>query len=500
MLFMSALSFQLDAEELYPLTHGALNLSYETLTLPGSESLGLAGMGMVVDLNSRVVPGWYGGLSAYGAMTGQRGGFFTGGFASGLSIPVRKEITLNAGLFVGGGGGGAAPQGGGLMLRPHIGLDYQWVDWRWGLQWSRVRFPNGAIDSEQWSLSLIRPLQFHLASTWLVDDKISRPRDRAAVSTSSRRGLSINQWSYYPCANTRNTSGDVTTTPMRLLGFSLDLEHTQNHYRSLQTAGALAGSADGYAEVLWGNSWRYEITGSLSWHVALALGAGGGGSVATGGGLLGRATIAFEYDVDNVVQVALTLGHIAAPQGDFSAEVIGMQLAYHYAVPTILDDVSPSLYQPQHWRVRGVYQSYRPYGDTRRKGQATIDRRRIDLLGSKIDLMLSPDIYITGQALGAFSGGAGGYAVGQFGLGWRYSLTRSLHANSELLLGVGGGGGLDVGGGQLVQAMVGLELDLGDRFSLIVSAGGVEAAGGSLRARVVDLAVAYRLSSPIMKE
>jgi len=486
------------ARELFPAHNGALSLGYETLALAADERMGLAGMSFLLHQAVKQDLQAYGGLAAYGAMSGHRGGFFTGGFSAGILLPLRGRLSLDTGLFVGGGGGGAAPQGGGLMLRPHLGLDYQLADWRWGLQWSRVRFPNGAIDSEQISLKLTRPLQFRFAGGWLEQKPAVNPvvaQERS--QRSSLRRLSVNQWSYFPRSGTRDTSGTITGTPMRLLGFSIDLELGRKHFLSLQTAGAMAGNADGYAEVLWAYGRSYDLSEQLSWRAALALGAGGGGSVATGGGLLGRATLALDYSLNTSWQTLLILGHVVAPQGDFSADVIGLQLAYHYAVPT--ENTAAHFNHPQHWRLRGAWQTCRPYGDSHRKGQASVDRRRVDLVGSKIDLMLTPTIYVSGQALGAYAGGAGGYAVGQFGLGWRFPVSGSLHANSELLFGAGGGGGLDVGGGQLVQAMVGLEMELDDRFSLIVSAGEVVAMDGSLRAGVVNVAVGYRLSLPVIR-
>jgi len=300
----------------------------------------------------------------------------------------------------------------------------------------------------------------------------------------------MNQWNYYPLVDGRSTG-------MRLLGISIDFQQHPHRYLSLQTAGAVAGNVDGYAEVLWAYGVNDDWSKRLSWRAALALGAGGGGAVATGGGLLGRATAALEYRLSETLQAAMALGYVTAPQGDFRARVAGVQLAYQYAVPPVTGSIDWTAYRPQHWRVRGIWQSYQPYGDSRRKGQTVADRRRLDLVGSKFDWMLSDQVYASGQALGAYDGGAGGYAVGEFGLGWRYPLAMNWHANSELLLGVGGGGGLDVGGGLLLQGMVGLEWTLNDHLGVIVSAGELEATQGTLQAHVVDLALAYRFSTPV---
>jgi len=493
------------AQELFPAHNGSLSLGYETLTLPADERMGLAGMSFLLQHTVNQSLQTYGGLTAYGAMSGRRGGFFTGGFSGGLRLPIVARLSADAGLFVGGGGGGAAPQGGGLMLRPHAGIDVELNEWRWGLQWSRVRFPNGNIDSDQWSLSLTRPLQFHMQAGW--PDETQQPATATSPSrhyASATRRLSMNEWNYYPLDNSRDT-GDNPAKTMRLLGVAIEFQRQQrpHHYLSLQTAGAWDGNADGYAEVLWAYGGRYALSQRLVWRAELALGAGGGGAVATGGGLLGRVTTALDYAINDTLQTTLLLGRVTAPQGDFSADVFGLQLAYRYGVPMFSNNINThDRNRPgigiQRWRLRGAYQAY---DGSRRKDQGNADERGVDLLGSKIDLMLSRDLYITGQALSACDGGAGGYAVGQFGAGWRHALGRTLYANTELLLGAAGGGGIDVGGGLLMQAMVGIEktLDASKRFSLILSAGRLASTEGALQTNVVDAAIAWRLSSPVIK-
>ena len=97
-------SLCIQAAEPYPLKQGLLLFGYETLTLPAAETMGLAGMGLLFDLERNRMSRWYGGLSVYGAIDGQRGGFFTGGLSSGLTVPITAGIAADAGLFIGGGG------------------------------------------------------------------------------------------------------------------------------------------------------------------------------------------------------------------------------------------------------------------------------------------------------------------------------------------------------------------------------------------------------------
>ena len=112
-----------------------LRFSFEEIDMPDEgEQMGLYSIGAYDRLN----PWLYGGVTLYGAATGRRGGFFTGGYTLGLESELVDNFILDAGYYVGAGGGGSAAQGGGLMLRPHIGVKY---DFGWtavGLNYTYV--------------------------------------------------------------------------------------------------------------------------------------------------------------------------------------------------------------------------------------------------------------------------------------------------------------------------------------------------------------------------
>ena len=114
-----------------------LRFSFEEIDMPDNgERMGLYSIGAYDKLN----PWLYGGVTLYGAATGRRGGFFTGGYALGFEHELKDNWILDAGGYVGAGGGSAAAQGGGLMIRPHIGLKY---DFSWsvlGLNYTYVDF------------------------------------------------------------------------------------------------------------------------------------------------------------------------------------------------------------------------------------------------------------------------------------------------------------------------------------------------------------------------
>ena len=486
----------ISADEFLSSMDGKLRLSHESLAISRQEQMGLVGMSTLLELGDH----GYSGLSAFGAISGQRGGFFTGGFSSGLTIPVYHQLSIDTGLFIGGGGGGAAPQGGGLMFRAHAGVEYTMNNWHWGLQWSRIQFPNGAIDSTQLAATLSRSVTFNLSSGW-ASDHTDRQQPLVESNSHPHRRLALTQSHYFPTHNVRDTTGTLTGEPIRLLGFTIDfiqpMQAGLHPIYSLQTAGALSGESDGYAEVLWAFGYRYRWDETFSGQTTLALGAGGGGRVASGGGLLSRLASSFTYSANKVFQYSLVLGYVEAPQGDFRAEMAGFEIAYAYGIPGDPGSYSYTLVRHQHWRVSAVQQTYI---SVQRKSNMNQAEDRVELVGNKIDWMLSEHFYISGSAMAAYSGSAGGYATGQFGVGWQRSVTSQLAGNVELLAGAGGGGGIAVSGGALLQAQAGLEwlLDKKRHFSLMASYGHVQATKGGLNSPLLNFSLAWRLSSKML--
>jgi hypothetical protein len=90
----------------------------------------------------------YWGGSAFGAMFGQRGGWFVGGFNAGLSGSFAENWIYDLWGFYGGGGGGAAPQGGGMMGKISLGIGYRFLPGFEGiLDIGYNHYFNGAISS-----------------------------------------------------------------------------------------------------------------------------------------------------------------------------------------------------------------------------------------------------------------------------------------------------------------------------------------------------------------
>jgi len=231
-----------------------LRMSYEVLDIGPSETMGLMGVHYLVNVH----PDWYLGASGFGAVAGERGGFFTGGFTVGSGKRFASKWLLDAGLFVGGGGGGSAPQGGGMMLRPHLGISRDVGSVMLGAGVSYVKFPNGGIDSTQLNLSLGIPFDVHYGRASDVGK---------TVHSNDLFGLQLQQaeWlatagEYHPTDKAQTTSGAAMTSPLKRVGFEYRRHLDAHRYFFVETAGAMGGQSDGYAELLggWGIAFRCE--------------------------------------------------------------------------------------------------------------------------------------------------------------------------------------------------------------------------------------------------
>ncbi|NIQ94864.1 MAG: hypothetical protein GWO11_03910 [Desulfuromonadales bacterium] len=109
------------------------------------------------------------------------------------------------------------------------------------------------------------------------------------------------------------------------------------------------------------------------------------------------------------------------------------------------------------------------------------------------------NFYFVGQAAGAYEGDAGGYASGLVGPGYQWNLSPgSVFAfRSEILLGAGGGGGLDVGGGMVVQPAVGLSYCPTSSVSAGLTLGHIFAPDGNLDSHLIGLHVSTPFILPV---
>lgn len=465
-----------------------LRATYEVLDMGASETMGLGGVHYLVNLH----PDWYVGASGFGALGGERGGFFTGGFTVGTGRRIASKWLLDGGLFVGGGGGGSAAQGGGLMVRPHVGLSRAVGSVMLGAGVSHVKFPNGGIDSTQLSLSVGIPFDAYYGRARdagrLVysGDLVGRKQQRAEWLVTA--GV------YRPAGDTETTEGEAMSSSLKRVGFEYRQHLDPHRYFFVETAGAVGGEADGFAEILGGLGYRIPLGRRTHLSASLAAGGAGGGRVDTGGGLVAKMRAGLDFDLTPALKLALEGGRIESV-GSFSADFYGLSLGYRLG--EIGMGEAGQVWQGgkvrlAKWRLLGTHHT--SVSAARKDGRA----QDLSLVGLKIEKFVADTFYLTGQAHGAYTGDAGGYAVGLIGAGWEIPLREDgrLSFNAEFAAGAAGGGGVDVEGGAVFQPQVGLTWRLDQHLGVRVEAGRVKALDGKLDSKVVGAGLMYEFSRP----
>lgn len=467
-----------------------IRLTYETLRLPQGESMGLVGMNYQVGVGSF----GYGGAAVYGAASGERGGFFVGGFEGGVRYPFLFGFEAEAGVFAGGGGGGAAPQGGGLMLRPHVGLSYGTQTLRAGVQLSRVAFPNGDIGSTQAAALVDVPFEsFRLDGDYrggLSGSGISEALGRTLRVAGGGFGIEAQ---HYEIAGDVRTTGGAAQEPFETVGVRYARTLGGGLSWHLSGAGALGGNSDGYAEIYAGAGWRKPLFETpLSLMAEVSAGMAGGGRVDTGGGAMLRGSAGLAWQIAPQWS-AQARGAYVVSDGDFEAAVIGVSLARGFStlVPSTErsggweGEVGHSL-----WRLRAVHETYT---GARRAGGS---EESLSGVGMQIDALAGEYGYLYARATGAYEGGAGGYATGSLGGGAEYPLTEYAHLYLQAGLGAAGGGGIDVGGGAIAQGEAGVRLHVLRNADLSLGGGMVRSFSGGLESPTITFGIGYRFGTP----
>ena len=470
-----------------------LRFSFEEIDMPDAgEKMGLYSIGAYDQLTSWL----YGGITLYGAATGRRGGFFTGGYSLGIEHHLSDNWILDAGGYVGAGGGGSAAQGGGLMIRPHIGLKYDFSRSALGLNYSYVDFPYGDISSDAIALTLDIPFSSPILN-WEDDELTAADYFGSSLSNVSRHRshLAARVRSYSVASGSKTTSGGSLDDSLGLIGVEYSYFLDDKWFATFETAGAVSGGVGGYAELLAGIGYRLPLTKDdrLALLPSLTIGGAGGGAVETGGGFVARGNLGLEYRLSPDLSLIMDGGYLTAPDGHFDTPYLGFNFAYVMEAFAQDQKGAPltevDLIQTNKWRFRPAQQWY---FDAQRRGGFSRD---MQLLGGKIDWMVGDWWYLTGQGLSAYEGGAGGYSEGHWGIGVLGPSWKNWRLYGEMLIGAGGGGGVDSGSALLYKPSIGLEYNLNDDFSLQTGIGKVIAYEGNLDANTLDVSLVWRFGT-----
>lgn len=496
--FIAAFSSSLYAantaqETSWDTTQARFRVTYEEVSLPQDESMGFLGGSYLYDINDYVSLG----PAAYGALTGERGGFITLGGTAEVQQSFGNQYELNSGIFIGAGGGrgGYTLSGGGLMLRYHAGVKYRTDHYgHFGLGMSYLDFPDGDIHSTQPYFSYEYPFRTLITSGW--------PSKHLFTSTgshhSSEHDLAVIYKTYSIPSDVLADNGSDQHNRIDLVGIEWNKYLNDNLFLHTEAEGAMGGASNGYMQILLGAGYRHPLTPGSAIKLSGSAGVAGGGNVATGGGLLLDTHLSFQQELTDQLYFEVSAGYVIAPDTNFEAYSLVAKFGYAFDTPYVgksaykLDSNDLAGFEPSHFRVRTTHQSYLKADPNWRTHHNDLN---VSNLGVQMDAFINENLFVTGQGLAAYSGKAGAYMTGLLGAGLHMPLSDTpLFLDGELLAGAAGGGGMSVGGGFVWQSNLGLGYQLSDEFSLIAQYGYMAAPKGDFKADVVTLSFAYNFS------
>lgn len=468
----------------------ALRASYEDIKISSNEDMGLLGMSYLFEETNHL----YYGFSLYSAISGQRGGFFVGGFNLGYKYPLLPNLYLDLGVFGGGGGGGSAPQGGGLMVKEYLGGLYQFDNYSFGVNYSNVTFPNGDIKSDQFSF--VADVKF---DTTFADSPLNKKELSSYNFSNNKDYLVATYQLYFPKSGTLKTDNTALDQTIKLIGIEYGMDLKNNFIAYAESAAAMGGDSAGYMEVLGGFGYKQKLFSSnYNVQAKLSLGAAGGGKVKTNGGGVSKGTIGFNYSSNNHINAGISVGYYHALENNFDANFAKVNLGINTNFLSVSQKGNYTDYdaidiQKFNLRVSNLTYLYSDNITPKKNGL------NIQLIGFKLDYLFSDHLYVSGQAYGAYKGDAGGYAVGMFGLGYVQPIVYDFSAFAECAFGAAGGGSLQSGGGNVVQPSIGLQYALNNKLSLEASLGRVKALNGDMDTNTIEAGLVYKFNKLIAK-
>ncbi len=471
----------------------AIRMTYESLSLPAGEKMGMLGGDLLINVNDHLRLG----VGTYGALTGERGGFITLGVEGELQQRINQAWLSHAGLFVGAGGGrgGYTLSGGGLMLRGDMGITYESKSYgNIGFGVSHVRFPSGIITSTQPYIQYEYPFNSLLASGWADTPSLDSQIRLDPVQASANEFALVGR-NYQFSSSALRDDGKPQSSSMQLVGVEWLSYLNDRWFVKVESEGAMGGENNGYMQILLGGGYRLPITRSTSLKMHAAAGPAGGGGADTGGGLLLDAGLGLQQNMSKNMALELSLGAVTAPSHSFEALSLGLKLNYQFGLPDVTSTAvswnALGDFDTEQLRMRLANQTYFKADPNWRNRSIN---QEVSNLGVQVDYFISPHWFMTGQGLAAYAGDAGAYMTGEVGLGTHWDLSKSWFIEGEGLVGAAGGGGLAVGGGLVAQANASLGYRLSDDLAIMASIGRISALKGDFQANVAGISLAYQLT------
>lgn len=259
-------------------------------------------------------------IESAGALGGDSTGYMEvlGGLAYSYRV---AELDAQARVSLGAGGGGKVDTGGGAVSKASLSLNYSpSKSITTGIGVGYYHALEGDFDAGFLKAQVGINTNFLTLSSrgsGISFDKIDTQKFTLRFSHQT--------YLYDETLSPRNDS-----EPISLLGAKLDWYLSDKFYISGQGFAAYDGGAGGYATGLFGLGYQQPLVADISLVVELTAGAAGGGSLATGSGMITEGMLGFMYDINKHLSIELMGGKIVATDGELDTKIVDFSFVYRF--------------------------------------------------------------------------------------------------------------------------------------------------------------------------
>jgi len=282
--------------------------SARTRSGSAQRSFDLAGLSF-----SQELPGpWFRYLSLDGAARGSSSGYAQALAGLGLRTSPSGLFGLEARLGAGMGGGGDVRTGGGFLVSGEGAVTLGTTRWKAVAGLGFLRAPGGQLDS--------RTLVFRVSHRTSAPVSAQDGEAPGAFDLADWRvgsGLVV----YRRAQRQDGMDGTIQVMTLRA-----DRELGRGFYLSGEAGSATGGGAGGYSTGLAGLGWETPRWASQQFFAEAALGAGGGGGIRSGGGLLASLRTGWRLELPRGLGLEAAVGRVRAPRGDLDTTSFGLGL------------------------------------------------------------------------------------------------------------------------------------------------------------------------------
>ncbi|MEK6749105.1 MAG: hypothetical protein AABY83_07840 [Pseudomonadota bacterium] len=303
-------------------------------------------------------------------------------------------------------------------------------------------------------------------------------------------------------------SYDHTTLPhaetMGLLGTAYLVQPLKNFSTGLGIYSAVVGRRGGFFTGGIESEIQSPLWRAWAWRAGLFMGGGGGGAAPQGGGLMMRPHVGLAYR-NQAVQYGLSWSRVWFPNGEIDSTQLSLSGAWQYVdvwragwLFAAEKNNVPSSVTTQRRQLAMQHQWYFAPSATYRRARATDARATppIELIGVRWRVDDNAPWIYEWQALGAWGGGADGYAEIAGGIGAKTSMSAWGEGYVLLSAGAAGGGGVDTAGGGIVRTAVGGNLG-GRHLRLFAEGGYLSSIEGHYAAYTAAMGLGYVYGTPV---